>query len=130
MLTIEDTTKLKKTFVTRDEHEDSFGYIVKHMATKEDIAKIWGHLETHMTTKEDVTDVYVYMQENMATKRELADLEKKMDTGFNELKNLMDGIAGMLDTMRLENAASAYQYSRQLEWNTKVGEKVGIPFAY
>ncbi len=131
MLTATDMTQLKDAFVTRVEHEDAFSFIVENMATKEDIRDI----RAEMATKEDIADIRAEMAtkddireiwENMATKEDIRDLNGK----FDQMMGTLDGIAGAVQDMRLENSVSAAQYTRQVEWNHRVAEKIDVPFEY
>jgi hypothetical protein len=117
MISEQDLARFKKVFLTKEKAE-AFAkkYDLKNYELKQD-------------HEEDVAMLVA----NMATKQDLRNLEgrfDKIEDNFSIVMNAVDKIAGSLSDLKQEMAFSAVQYARQLEWNHKVGAKVGIPFEY
>lgn len=86
------------------------------------IEKVVGTLaeKTSQTDKnvEDILEIVVsmksYMESDLATKAELSELEKKMDTGFEEVNGKIDGLNRRIDN-EVENRAQIETRVRKVE---------------
>ncbi len=102
MLTTQDITTLNGTFVTRQEHEDAFSFILENMATKEDLRNLDDKFDRKFYGLESKFDEKFNSLESKFD-RKFEDLEGK----FDQVMVTLDGIAGAVQDMRLENSVSA-----------------------
>ncbi|MHB8710543.1 MAG: hypothetical protein ACYC6X_03280 [Minisyncoccota bacterium] len=137
MITDTDITKLKGIFATK---KDLKGFATKkdlnRFATKEDLKRFATKEDLkRFATKEDL--------KRFATKDKLAELRADMQVGFGEvnekidtlavafgrMENTLDGIAGAIQDLRIENGAGAAhlaRHDRQIE-ALAVATKVALP---
>lgn len=95
MITDADITKLKETFITKDEFKSELNKFATKDELKEEIAGV----------REEISDVRV----------ELGDLRGTVDTiatAVVQIQNTLDGIAGAIQDQRVENGAGAVHLAR------------------
>jgi hypothetical protein len=107
---------MKEVFTTKKDHDDDMAMLVSNMVTKEEHKRSIDKLIANMATKADLQELRGEFQE--------------LKDNFSIVMNSVDKILSALSDLKQEMAFSAVQYARQLEWNHKVGAKVGIPFEY
>ena len=143
MMTEQDFTRFKKVFITKkaseafakkydlknyvikEDHEEDVAMLVANMATKEDLVD----LETRLSGQfrdELITQLGPLVSRNES----INERQKELDEKFNRIMNSVDKLLIPISVLKEEGAVSAVQYSRQVEWNHKVAEKVQIPFDY
>ena len=138
MLTQQDVTKMKDIFLeksdflkaidfylTKEEHEYDLADLVAHMATKEDLVD----LETRLS-EQFRNDLITQIAPLVSRNESINERQKELDEKFNRIMNSVDKLLIPISVLKEEAAVSAVQYSRQIEWNHKVAEKVQIPFDY
>ncbi len=143
MITEQDLTRFKKVFITKKASE-AFAkkYDLKNYVIKEDHEADVAMLVANMATKDDMTELEIRLNEQLrnelaahiapliASNKTLIKRQDDLDQKFNHMMNTIDGLAVPIARLLEENSVSAAQYSRQIDWNNKVGAKVGIPFEY
>lgn len=138
MLTEQETARLKRIFTNKkdlehalewyekkEEHEFDFNYLVEHMATKEDLVDLENRIEQKVENK-----FVTYLAPIVSRLDTHDEMFRSLDRKFDHVMNVLDKLAASFSFFREEYAVSVVQYQRQLEWNHKVAEKVGIPFDY
>ena len=141
MITESDITKMKKVFatkgdldiirkdisnlVTKEDHDDDMSRLVANMATKEDLVD----LETRLS-EQFRNDLITQIAPLVSRNESINERQKEIDEKFNRIMNSVDKLLIPISVLKEEAAVSAVQYSRQVEWNHKVAEKVQIPFDY
>ena len=138
MLTQQDITNLKDIFLekedflkavdfymTKEEHDSDLSELIAHMATKEDLIDLENRIMTEMKNQ-----FAIHLSPINSQLAEDKERRREQDERFNELMNKIDKLCEPLATLQEENSMSAVQYQRQVGWNHKVAEKVGIPFDY
>src|SRR3989344_102809 len=84
-------------------------------------------------TKQDISDVKDEIF-GLATKAELYsvrdELDKKIDDKFNQIMDVLDGIAKLLETHYQELLALCAKVDRHEEWIKSLAEKAGVKLEY
>jgi hypothetical protein len=129
----EDFLKTIDFYITKQEHEYDLAELVAHMATKEDLVDLEERITSKFRTEMRVemkNQFAIYLSPIVSNLKESNEKQRELDEKFERIMTIADRIFVPIDDLRLENAMSAAQYRRQVEWNHKVAEKVDVQFDY